>query len=82
MGFKDWFSCQQKQATAIEKKLFSYRDKPMDESLLHLQKKQETKLPNPMPFVRINDLNNQNEKDDWDDNPPKRAVEIGLKFKF
>lgn len=37
---------------------------------------------NPMPFLKVDDLNNQNEQDDHDDNRPKIAIVAGLKWEF
>lgn len=64
------------------RKLFSYRSKPLSKDVMGAFQPKKVAPPNPMPFVRINDLNNQNERDDWDDNPSKRALEFGLKWTF
>jgi hypothetical protein len=71
------------EETESLRKLFSYRQKrtlsrDVLESLQPTQKDKATIRP----YVRVNDLNNQNEQDNHNDNPTKRAIEIGIKGTF
>jgi hypothetical protein len=38
--------------------------------------------PNPCPYIRIYDANNQNEQDVLNCNPSNPSVEVGLSFSF
>lgn len=64
------------------KNLFSYRSKKSIEDNASLIERKRPDPINPVPFFRVNDLNNQNEQDKHDDNRTKRAVEFGLKWSF
>lgn len=44
--------------------------------------KRKTPLPNPMPFIKVVDQNNQNVRDFQDCNPEHMALNIGLKWTF
>ena len=82
MGISEHLNNQTKEEKDIIDRLFSYRDKPLNSEILEGIKPYRYQAPNPIPFVRINDLNNQIEQDDIDDNPPKSAIEVGLKWRF
>ena len=61
-------------------RLFSYREKPLaDEIIDAIAPKTRIIKPKVFPFVKVDDLNNQNENDD---NRPKRALVIGIKGEF
>ena len=55
--------------------------KPLTKEELSGFGKQHRKFSSPF-FIDIVDLNNQNEKDILDCNPPKMAIVAGLKFTF
>ena len=42
--------------------------------------KEKPSMPNPYPYIAIKDLNNSPDKPN--ENKPKTAIEIGLKFEF
>lgn len=61
-------------------RLFSYRDKPLSDEIMEaISPRRTIKAPRIFPFVKIDDLNNQNENDD---NRPKRSLVIGIKGEF
>lgn len=44
--------------------------------------RKKCKPPNPCPYVKFYDPNNEREQDKYDCNPQQRAVVIGLKWSF
>lgn len=62
-------SCPPKKITLTEEELKGFG-------------KQVRSRPNPCPYIRIYDANNQTEQDILNCNPSRPAVEIGLSFSF
>ena len=82
MDLKEALSLSPEETESL-RKLFSYRQKrTLSRGILDSLHPKKDSKSTIRPFVRINDLNNQNEQDKHNDNPSKRAIEIGIKGTF
>ena len=55
---------------------------PLTEEEKNALVKAKRQRPNPTPFIKVDDLNNQREQDYLDCNPSRLSVVAGLKWTF
>ena len=71
------------EETESLRKLFSFRrDNAVSKESLNALQPKKPKAPTIFPYVTVRDLNNHKQTDDTSESPPKRAVEVGVKWSF